>query len=102
VSSADVRFTSARSVTVNLPPAKLLNVFLDEKQTKVWDRHITWWTPWIPYDPDLEHRARLKALDNVRSAALELGILNEAQRNAQLTVANFLRAVGLECEFRGT
>jgi hypothetical protein len=102
VSSADIQFTTARSVTVNLPRAKLLNVFLDEKQTKVWDRHITWWTPWIPYDPDLEHRARLKALDNVRSAALELGILNEAQRNAQLTVANFLRAVGLECKFPGT
>ena len=67
-------------MTLRLPPAKLFHVFLDEKQTKVWDRHITWWTPWVPFDPDLEHKARLTAQEDVRAAALKMGILDEAHR----------------------
>jgi len=96
----DLHYSHSRSVTVHLPRAKLLNVFLNEKRTKVWDRHITWWTPWVPYDPDLEHRARLSALDEVRAAALDMGILTEAQRNAEQAIANFLHASGLEASFK--
>jgi hypothetical protein len=97
---SDLHFGQARSVTVHLPRAKLVSVFLNEKRTKVWDRHITWWTPWVPYDPDLEHKARLSALDDVRGAALGMGILTEAQRNAELAIAGFLHASGIESSFR--
>jgi hypothetical protein len=96
----DVHLARSRSVTVHLPQAKLMNVFLNEKRTKVWDRRITWWTPWVPYDPDLEHKARLSALDDVRDAALGMGILTEAQRNAEQAIAGFLRASGMEASFR--
>jgi hypothetical protein len=96
----DVAISGSRSVTLQLPAAKLLNVFLDEKATKVWDRRITWWTPWVAYDPDLEHKARLQALDEVRTAALEMGILDAAQRNAQNAIANFLLALHVDVSFK--
>ena len=99
---SDIQFTGQHSVAIHLPEAKLLNVFLDEKQTRIWDRHITWWTPWVPYDPDLEHKARLVALDDVRTAAVKMGILNEAQRNAGLTIVQFLKAFGIEAAILST
>lgn len=96
----DVAVGGKRSVTMKLPAAKLLNVFLDEKETKVWDRRITWWTPWVSYDPELEHKARLQALDEVRRAALQMGILDAAQRNAQNAIANFLLALQIDVSFK--
>src|SRR5438309_3450641 len=68
--SRDVTISKDGSVQISLPAARLIETFLDEKQTRVWDRSVTWWTPWVPFDPDLEHKARLKAVDEVRSAAL--------------------------------
>jgi hypothetical protein len=96
----DIVLNDRRSVTLQLPAAKLLNVFLDEKATKVWDRHITWWTPWVAYDPSLEHKARMQGLDEVRTAALQMGILDEAQRNAQNAIANFLLALHVDVSFK--
>jgi hypothetical protein len=98
LSERDLRFTDHAAV-LELPPARLIDVYLDEKQTRVWDRHITWWTPWVPYSPDLEHRARLSAIEDVRSAALNMGILDEAQKNAQVTLVNFFKALGLSVTF---
>jgi hypothetical protein len=91
--SANVRFTGPHSVVVLLPTPRIVNVFLDEKYTKVWDRRITWWTPWVGYDPDLEHKARQQALEDVKSAALNMGILQQAQQNAETTVRDFLAAL---------
>lgn len=96
----DVTYSGPRSVVITLPAAKLLNVFLDEKQTKVWDRQITWWTPWIPYDPDLEHRARMQALEDVRKAALQLGILDQAQSNAESSIRDLLGALQISATFK--
>ncbi len=96
----EIVISNRRSVTLQLPAAKLLNVFLDEEATKVWDRHITWWTPWVTYDPNLEHKARLQAVDEVRAAALQMGILDEAQRNAQNAIANFLLALHVDVSFK--
>ena len=94
--SANIHFSAPHKVTVLLPPAQIVNVFLDEKNTKIWDRHITWWTPWVDYDPDLEHQARLQALADMRSAALSMGILQQAQKNAELAVHDFLQALHLD------
>jgi Protein of unknown function (DUF4230) len=88
-----------RKVLIALPPAKLLDTYLDEKQIKIWDRHVTWWTPWVPFNPDLEHKARLQALNEVRSAALNMGILDEAQRNAETAIRDLLAALGIQAQF---
>lgn len=97
---SDVTYTGKQSVVISLPPARLLNVFLDEKQTKVWDHQITWWTPWVPYDPDLEHKARMQALDDVRSAALQMGILDQAQTNAESAIRDLLAALQINAVFK--
>jgi hypothetical protein len=99
VKQGDATF-SGHTVTIALPPARIFNVFLDEKQTKIWDHHVTWWTPWVPYDPDLEHRARLSALGDIRSAALKMGILDNAQQNAQSAIRDFLRTLHIDAKFK--
>lgn len=88
-----------RKALIALPPAKLFDTYLDEKQIKVWDRHVTWWTPWVPFNPDLEHKARLQALNEVRSAALSMGILDQAQRTAETAIRDFLAAFNIQTQF---
>lgn len=95
----DIIYSGVRSVKVILPRARLFSTFLDEKQTKVWDRHITWWTPWVPYDPELEHKARLSAVNDVRDAALAMGILDQAAKNAESVIKDFLRALNMDAIF---
>jgi hypothetical protein len=72
-----------------------MHVNIDDKQTKVWDRQITWWTPWVAPNPDLERQARLKALDEIESAAREMGILEDARRNAESTLRALLQGFGI-------
>jgi hypothetical protein len=94
VTAADVT-TSAQGIqTIELPAPAILGASLDEKKTKVWDRHITWWTPWVSYDPDLEHKARVKALEDIRQAALDMGILKQAETNTQSAVQDLFGALG--------
>ncbi|HUJ72369.1 MAG TPA: DUF4230 domain-containing protein [Verrucomicrobiae bacterium] len=92
----DVRVTADNAVTIRLPAAKVMHVYIDEQQTKVWDRSKTWWTPWVPFNPELEEKARQAALEEIQAAALEMGIVNNAQENAEKTVREFLRAGGVE------
>jgi hypothetical protein len=96
LSANDVRVATDGSVTATLPPPKVMHVYVDEKQTRVWDRSKTWWTPWEPADPELEQKARLAALEAVQAAALEMGILSNAQQNAEKTIREFLHAAGVE------
>ena len=100
IASRDVHFSGRRKVMVTLPAAKLFNVFLDEKETKVWDRQITWWTPWVSPDPDLEHKARLEGIDEVRKAALGMGMLEQAQKNAETAIRDLLGAFDIHADFK--
>jgi hypothetical protein len=81
-------------VRIRLPDPQILHVYLEEKETRVWDREVTWWTPWVPYNPQLESSARLAAIESVKEAALEMGLLQEAERNAQLAIRGLLHATG--------
>jgi hypothetical protein len=92
----DVRVSVDKVVTARLPRPKVLHVYLDERQTRVWDRSKTWWTPWEPYDPELEQKARLAALEAIQAAALQMGILSNAQDNAENAVRKVLRAGSVE------
>jgi len=92
----DVRVAADDSVVIRLPMAKVMHVYIDEQQTKVWDRSKTWWTPWVPLNPELEQKARLAALEAIQAAALEMGLVSHAQENAERTIREFLRAAGVE------
>jgi uncharacterized Ntn-hydrolase superfamily protein len=84
------------NVIVKLPRARILDVSVDDNQTRVWDRNKTWWTPWIPYNKDLEQRARLEGLQTVRKAALDAGILDQAQKNAEDAIRGLLTLAGVQ------
>ena len=92
---ADVSVAGDGRVTVRLPAAKVMHVFVDDKQTQVWDRSKTWWTPWVPLNPDLEQNARRAALEAAQAAALETGLLAQARTNAETIVRSFFRATGI-------
>lgn len=91
----DVRKQPDGSVMVRLPAARILNVAVDEKQTRVWDRQKTWWTPWVPYSKELEGKARAAGLEAVRQAALDMGILNQAAHGAEASVRGLLELSGV-------
>jgi len=96
LSTNDVQVSADHVVTARLPQPKVMHVYLDEKQTRVWDRSKTWWTPWVPYDPELEQKARMDALEAIQAAATQMGILSNAQDNAEAAIRKLLRAGGVE------
>lgn len=91
----DVTVVSRSAVSIRLPQPQIQEAFLDEKYTKVWDRSITWWTPWVTPDVDLEHKARLEAIEDIKKTALDMGILGEAKRNAETDIRGLLQAFGI-------
>jgi len=92
----DVTVVNRDTLRIRLTPPNIQETYLDEKYTKVWDRSITWWTPWVTPDVDLEHKARMQAVDDIKAVALEMGILVEARRNAEMDIRQTLRAFGMD------
>lgn len=90
-----VTSTDPGSVTIQLPAPRVMHVFVNDNETKVWDRSKTWWTPWVDFNPELEQNARRAALEAVQQAALQMGLLSNAQHNAETTVREFLRTAGI-------
>jgi hypothetical protein len=97
ITQYDVQVTG-KKIRIRVPHAQLFDVFLDEKNTKVWDRRITWWTPWVSPDPNLEHQARMAAIDDIRKAALDMGILRDAESNARAAIHDLVGAMGAVVE----
>jgi len=89
----DIR-VEENKVLLDLPAARILHVYLDDNNTRVWDRMINWWTPWVPYNPDFERKARVVAIHSIRGQAEEMGILRAARRNAEQTIRTLLKAIG--------
>ena len=96
VRSGDVQLFSGGRMKVALPAPKIVDIVIDDKQTKVWDRRITWWTPWVPFNPDLERQARLAAQDTIERAAIDMGILDQARRNAEAGIRSLLETIGVK------
>ncbi|HEY3840342.1 MAG TPA: DUF4230 domain-containing protein [Bryobacteraceae bacterium] len=85
---------SGKKIKIRLPQPQIIDISLDEQNTKVWDRRITWWTPWVSPDKDLEHKARLTALDEIRKTVLGMGILRDAEANARSAIRDLIAAMG--------
>ena len=92
--AGSIRILPDKQVKIALPQARIFHIVIDDKETKVWDRQITWWTPWVSPNLDLERQARLAATKSVEQAALEMGILEQARRNAETVIRNLLQAAG--------
>jgi len=75
---------------------KILDIYIDDKQTKVYHRSKTWWTPWVPNNPALEQQVRQAALESVQLAVTQSGILSNALVNAETALRAFLQTAGFE------
>jgi hypothetical protein len=91
---AGIKLLPHDEIQLALPPARIFHIVIDDKETKVWDRQITWWTPWVSPNPDLERQARLAATKSIEQAALDMGILDQARRNAETVIRNLLETLG--------
>jgi hypothetical protein len=76
---------------VRLPPTEIFIATLDNQKSYVYDRDTGLFTKGTT---DLETLARQAAEDEIRKAALEDGILLQAQRNAELYLMRFFNALG--------
>jgi hypothetical protein len=90
----DVTVISTSSeVRLLLPPPEILSVQLDSKHTYVHSRKTDLLArPSI----DIETRARMHAEDDIRSAALEAGILERARQNTGHTLGALVRSLGYD------
>jgi len=78
-------------VTVHLPPAELTYVALDNTATQVFDRETGVFTSG---DPQLETDARQVAELLLSEAALNHGILDEAEAHARVVITELLTGLG--------
>jgi hypothetical protein len=76
---------------VSLPPAEVFIATLDNQKSYVYDRETGLLSQGVQ---DLETLARQAAEDEIRNAALEDGILSQAQRNAENYLYRFFQALG--------
>jgi len=92
ITADDVTISWSR-ISVKLPPPQITDAYLDEQHSQVID-HTTGLLR--VFDKDLEQTARENAVDDIRRAARDAGVLNDADQRARLELELFLREAGFE------
>ncbi len=87
----DIEVGTDGRVTVALPPAEVFIAALNNEQTYVYDRETGLLRKG---DVELESAARLAAEQEMLNAAVEDGILEQAQTNAENYLYRLLRSLG--------
>ncbi len=89
----DVRVEENR-VTIDLPEARILSASLNEDETELYDRE----RGLIDFrgDDALIEEARRDAVDEIRDAAENNGIIEQAQTNAEDSIEAFVMSLGYE------
>ena len=88
----DMRYENG-VLTVNLPPAEIFIATLDNEKSYVYDRDTgIFKRP----DENLETLARQAAEEEIRKAALNDGILNQARINAEVFLERLLEDLGFQ------
>ena len=82
------------TVTIDLPEPEILSASLDVEKTRVYDRDFSPLN--VRPDDDLVKEARLQAVEKIRDAARENGILDTAEHNAEDSVRAFVSTLGFE------
>jgi hypothetical protein len=94
MSAADVR-VSGKTISLPLPPPKITDAYLYEKQTRVVERTTGLLRS---FDKDLEQTARQNALDEIRRSARTSGILKDAEDRAHHQIRILFLQLGFEQE----
>lgn len=84
------------TVAVYMPEVEIFVATLDNDRSYVADRDNGFLTGFTGLDPDLETEVRRTAEDEILSAAVEAGILETADTNAQNFMEAFLNGLGFE------
>jgi len=92
VTPDDIRFDAQGRVYLKLPAPEIFVATLDNEHSYVYDRDTGLLTRG---DVTLEAAARQAAEDEIRKAAVEDGILEQAQKNAESALYRLLRALGI-------
>jgi hypothetical protein len=82
-------------IVIRLQHAQILHVSVDEKQTKVWDRRRPGGRRGYPI-ASTSNSARVAGLEEAKQAALEMGILRQAESNAMTSIRGLLGLVGVK------
>jgi Protein of unknown function (DUF4230) len=92
VQPADLE-VAGKTITLKLPPAEITEAYLDEKETRVVERSTGFLRT---FDKNLEQTARQNALDEIRRAARDGGILKDAQERARVQLTHLFQQLGFE------
>jgi len=84
---------SGKKVVIALPRAQITDAYLDEKQTQVIEHNPGFLRS---FNKDLEQSTRQNALDDIRRAAREAGILKEADERARAQLTCLMTQLGFE------
>jgi hypothetical protein len=84
---------SGRSIAIDLPAAEVFSTRLDNDRTQVYTRETGLFTR---PDPNLESEVRREAERQIHQAALDSGILANAEANARLTLTTFIKGLGFD------
>ena len=96
--TADDVAISGKRLILTLPKPEITDAYLDDAQTKVIERTTGFLRS---LDKDLEQTTRQYAVDDIRRAAQESGILNDANERARTELRTFFQQAGFEpVEFR--
>ena len=89
---------AGKKISLRLPPAEVTDAYLDDAASQVID-HTTGLLR--AFDKDLEQSARQNAVDDIKRAARNAGILAEADKRGREELANFFKRAGFATvEFR--
>lgn len=94
---ADIQVVDPTTVMVNLPDAIILSATLDNERSYVADRDTGVGLAFVGgVDANLETEVRQRAESEIEAAAIEAGILDTANENAEMFLAAFLQGLGFE------
>lgn len=82
-----------KKVVVRLPQATITDVYLDDQKTRVVERNTGILRA---FDAQLEQNARRQAVDDLRRAARNSGIYDEANERARAQIRNLFLLMGFE------
>ena len=89
---------AGKKIFLRLPPAEVTDAYLDDAASQVID-HTTGLLR--AFDKNLEQSARQNAVDDIKRAARNAGILAEADKRGREELANFFKRAGFATvEFR--
>ena len=86
----DIEITD-KKIRVALPPARITDVYLDDRRTEILERSTGLLRL---FDKDLEQNARMQAVEDLRRAASENGILTDANERARAQLTALLQQLG--------